>query len=73
VLYNILNEFNTPKNIYLHKTCLNEACCDVHAEKHLSDAASIQNYLKRRDVYYHCFSTSLLHTTIGKSNKSDAI
>lgn len=54
-MYNILNEFHTPKNIYLHKTCLNEACCDVHAEKHFSDAASIQNYLKQRDVLLPLF------------------
>jgi hypothetical protein len=56
VLYNILVEFGIPKKLVrLIKMCLNETYSKVRIGKLLSDKFPIQNGLKKKMIYRHCF------------------
>jgi len=54
----IFNEFDVPlKLVRLIKMCLCETCKKFCIGKNLSDAFPIQNCLKKKIIYCHCFST----------------
>jgi hypothetical protein len=56
----ILIEFIIPiKLVMLIKMSLNEAYSKIHLGKRLCDVFHIQNGLKKKIFYHHCFSTLL--------------
>jgi hypothetical protein len=73
VLYNILLEFGTPKNLVrLIKMCLNETCCKVCVGKLLSDKFPIQNGLKQGDVLSPLLFNFALEYAIRKALENQA-
>jgi hypothetical protein len=70
-LYNILIEFRIPRKLVgLIKMCLNETYSRVRIVKTLSDKFTIENGLKQRNVYHHCFSTLLWNMPSEESKKT---
>jgi hypothetical protein len=59
-LYHLLFEFGiSVKLVWLVGMCLNRTYNKVYIGKHLSDAFLVQNNLKQRVLYHHCFSALL--------------
>jgi hypothetical protein len=64
-LYNILIGFGIPRKLVgLIKMDLNETYSTVRIGKYQSDKFHIQNGLKQKMFYHHCFSTLLWNTPL---------
>jgi hypothetical protein len=74
VLYNILLEFDIPKNLAkLIKMCLNETYSKVRTSKLLSDKFPIQNGLKQGDALSPLLFNFALEYAIRKSKKMKSV
>jgi hypothetical protein len=71
VLYNILIDFGVPTKLdRLIAMCLSGTCSKVRIGKHLPDSFPMQNGLKQRDAYHHCFSVLLQNMPLGRCRKT---